>query len=527
MLRKLGQKLLHSPFHPLYVKLVGSPRIREYRRFLAALARNRPPAEWFKRQIDSWDYRPVVSLLMAVRNPRREWFEQAVRSVAGQNYSNWQLCIADDASDIPPEMLHTDARIQFASLQTRQGISGALNRALEMATGDYIGVLDHDDFLSADALFRVVEALQTQRYDVLYSDEDYVDENGEPVRPNFKPGWSPELLSNCMYMGHLVVASKESMLATGGFRSEFDGAQDYDLALRLTDKPVRVAHVPHIIYHWRQHGESIAQNPSAKPWANDSGHRAAADMLRRRGWNAHVIDDGNPTRYHIVRDWKSSDLVSIIGAESLDLRQKTDYGAVEFVNSVSEAKGSYFVFLHADVRPVAPDWLTNLLAIAQRPEVGAVGAKLIAPDGSLRHSGFALGMLGGVGNPGRGLYQSDYWRWLHYTRNVTAVSSVCMAVRKEVFESVGGFDTALSSDYADADFCLRLRELGFEVILEQRATLVHGKERLPGSREQQERFRKKWDKLLASTDRYFSPHLRADREDTSLRIPLPHGRGSE
>lgn len=518
MLKKLGQRLLHSRFHPLYLKLVGAPREREYRRFLAALARNTPPPEWFSRQIDSWNYRPVVSLLMAVRNPKPEWFQRAVRSVLDQNYPDWQLCIADDASDIAPGLLHTDPRIQFVSLPARKGISGALNRALEMATGDYIGVLDHDDFLSNDALFRVVEALQPERYDVLYSDEDYVDEKGEPVRPNFKPGWSPELLSNCMYMGHLVVASKELMLAAGGFRSEFDGAQDYDLALRLTDNPVRVAHVPHILYHWRQHGESIAQNPGAKPWANDSGHRAVADMLRRRGRNAHVIDDENPTRYHIVREWKGSDLVSIIGAESLDLRQKTDYGVVEFVNSVSEAKGSYLVFLHADVRPVASDWLTNLLAVAQRPEVGAVGAKLTAPDGSLRHSGFALGMLGGVGNPGRGLYQSDYWRWLHYTRNVTAVSSVCMAVRKEVFESVGGFDVALGSDYADADFCLRVRELGLEVVLEQRVTLVHKGAGPPGSREQRERFLKKWGELVASTDPYFSPHLRADREDTSLKI---------
>ncbi len=450
------------------MKVAGSPRVREYRRFLAALDRNAPPPEWFSQQIDSWNYRPVVSVLMAVRNPKREWFEQAVRSVVDQNYPNWQLCIADDASDPTPELPLTDPRIHFASLPTQQGISGALNRALEMATGDYIGVLDHDDFLSRDALFRVVEALQQKRYDVLYSDEDYVDENGEPVRPNFKPDWSPELLSNCMYMGHLVVASKELMRTTGGFRSEFDGAQDYDLALRLTDKPVRVAHLPHILYHWRQHSESIAHHPNAKPWANDSGHRAAADMVRRRGWNARVVDDENPTRYHIVREFQGSDLVSIVGTKSVEL----NYGNVEFVSEVSKAKGSYLVFLHPDVKPLTPDWLTNLLAIAQRPEVGAVGAKLISPGGSLQHSGLALGLMGGVGNPGRGLFESDYWRWLHYTRNVTAVSSACMVVRREVFESVNGFDESLTGDYRDADFCMRLREAGYEIILEQQATLV-------------------------------------------------------
>jgi O-antigen biosynthesis protein len=512
MLKKLGQKLLHSPLHPLYVKMAGEPRVREYRRFLAALERNAPAPEWFSKQSESWNYRPLISVLMAVRNPKREWFEQAVRSVVDQNYPNWQLCIADDASDTTPELPLGDPRIQFASLSTRQGISGTLNRALEMATGDYIGVLDHDDFLSRDAIFRVVEALQQERYDVLYSDEDYVDENGEPVRPNFKPDWSPELLSNCMYMGHLVVASKESMRTIGGFRSEFDGAQDYDLVLRLTDNPVRVAHLPQILYHWRQHSESIARHPNAKPWANDSGHRAAADMVRRRGWNARVVADDNPTRYHIVREFQGCDPVSIIGTGSVEL----NYGNVEFVSEVSEAKGSYLVFLHPDVKPLTADWLTSLLAIAQRPEVGAVGAKLISPDGSLQHSGLALGLLGGVGNPGRGLFESDYWRWLHYTRNITAVSSACMAVRREVFESVNGFDDPLTGDYRDADFCMRLQERGFEIILEQQATLVYSGKNAAASTDQQKLFEKKWGKL---TDPYFSKHLRRDREDTSLKIP--------
>ena len=260
--RKLGQKLLHSPLHPLYLKLAGSPQLREYRQFIAALARTAPAPEWFCGQMAAWTYRPRISVLMAVRNPRPEWFRQAVESVLAQIYPDWQLCIVDDASGQPVQA-PDDPRISFAALQARAGISGALNSALEMAAGEYICVLDHDDFLSADALYRVVEALQQQRYEVLYSDEDYVDENGLPVRPNLKPDWSPELLSNCMYVGHLVIASRPLMDKVGGFRSEFDGAQDYDLALRLTDQPSGVAHIPHILYHWRQHPESIAQRPDA------------------------------------------------------------------------------------------------------------------------------------------------------------------------------------------------------------------------------------------------------------------------
>ena len=519
--RKLGQKLLHSPLHPLYLKLTGSPQVREYRRFAAALTRNAPPPEWFSEQMAAWTYRPRISILMAVRNSREEWFRQAVESVMAQIYPDWQLCVVDDASDQPVKP-PDDPRIFFATLESRAGISGALNRALGMASRDYIGVLDHDDFLSTDALYRVVEALQQQRYEVLYSDEDYVDERGDPVRPNLKPDWSPELLSNCMYVGHLVVASRGLMEKVGGFRSEFDGAQDYDLALRMTDKPAAVAHIPHILYHWRQHGESIALRPEAKPWANDSGRRAVEDMVRRRGWDAKVTAAEIPTRYHIVRNLARRELASIIVASESgrSLDQNTDYKDIEIVQDAGKATGFYLVFLHDDVWPQKPDWLTNLLAIAQRPEVGVVGARLVYPSGAIQHSGIVAGMAGGAGYPGRGLYQSDYWRWLDYTRNVTAVSSACLVTRKQVCESVGGLDDAFRSDLAAVDFCLRVRQAGFEVVVEPRACLIHEeRDRVQPSSEEQEVFLKRWHQILSKPDPYYSRYLRLDREDTSLRMP--------
>jgi GT2 family glycosyltransferase len=518
--RRLGQMLLHSPLHPLYLKLAGSPQVREYRRFVAALAQNTPPPKWFSGQMAAWTYRPRVSILMAARNSKPKWFQQAVDSVLAQIYPDWELCIVDDASAqpvTPPD----DPRISFAALPSQAGISGAMNRGLQMAAGDYICVLDHDDFLSVDALFRVVEALQQQRYEVLYSDEDYVDEKGDPVRPNFKPDWSPELLSNCMYIGHLVVASRALIDKVGGFRSEFDGAQDYDLALRLTDQPTAVAHIPHILYHWRQHGESIAQRPDAKPWANDSGRRAVEDMVLRRGWNAKVMEAEIPTRYKIVRNLAKRDRASIIidNASGKSIEQKTDYENFEIVPDARRATGAYLVFLHPDVQPVRPDWLVKLLAAAERPEVGVVGAKLVYPNGAIQHSGIVSGMPGGAGYPGRGLYQSDYWRWLDYTRNVTAVSSACLAVRREVFESVGGFDSALRTDLADMDFCLRVRQAGFEVILEELACLVHEeRDRGHSSKEEQEFFRQKWHAVLGKPDPYYSRYLRLDREDISLRM---------
>jgi GT2 family glycosyltransferase len=519
--RRLGQKLLHSPLHPLYLKLTGSPQVREYRRFVGALARNTAPPEWFSGQMASWNYRPRVSILMAVRNSRPEWFRQAVDSVVAQIYPDWQLCIVDDASQQPLKP-PDDSRISFVALETRAGISGALNRALKMASGDYICVLDHDDFLAADALYRVVEALQQQRSEVLYTDEDYVDERGDPMRPNLKPDWSPELLSNCMYVGHLVVVSRGLMEKIGGFRGEFDGAQDYDLALRLTEQSVSVAHVPHVLYHWRQHGESIAQRPDAKPWAHASGRRAIEDMIRRRGWHAKVVEAEIPTRYHVVRSLPRHETASIVVAGALrnSLEQNTDYKDFEIVDDARKASGTYLVFLHDDVRPQRPDWLANLLAVAERPEVGVVGAKLIYPNGAIQHSGIVTGMHGGAGNPGRGLYQSDYWRWLDYTRNVTAVSSACLVTRKQVFESVGGFAADFHSDLAAVDFCLRVRQSGFEVILEQRACMVHeDRDRVQPSTAEQELFRKKWAAILAKPDPYYHRYLRLDREDTSLRLP--------
>jgi GT2 family glycosyltransferase len=497
--RKLGQKLLRSPLHPLYTKLAREPQVREYRRFRAELDRMKPPAAWFHSQMDSWTYRPVVSLLTPVRNPNLKWLEKVVESVSSQIYPNWELCICDDASDpqwIPPQSFYGDPRIRFALSDTRLGISGALNGALQMATGEYVGGLDHDDFLSNDALFRVVEALQQDKFDLLYSDEEYVDERGDPIRPNFKPDWSPELLSNCMYIGHLVVVSRAMMNTVGGFRGEFDGAQDYDLALRITDGNVRVAHLPHILYHWRQHRHSIASSSAAKPWAHDAGRRAVEDMVRRRGWNAEVAEAKIPTRYHVVRKPGDTANVSIIRAAGKNA-------------AASRSPGTYFVFLASGVKPVSPDWLDRLVAQAQRTEVGAVGAKLIYPDGSIQHSGLAVGILGGGGNPGRGLYQSDYWRWFDYTRNVTAVSSECMAIRKDVLDRIGGFNEDLTPEEADMDLCLRLREAGYEVIFEQQAVLVNHEPRQPS----------KDDHFRQTSDPYYTRYLRTDREDLSLRWP--------
>jgi GT2 family glycosyltransferase len=245
-------------------------------------------------------------------------------------------------------------------------------------------------------------------------------------------------------------------------------------------------------------------------------------MIRRRGWDAKVLEAEIPTRYHLVRNLSQRERASIIIAPASRnaVEQNTGYKNFEIVNDAREASGTYLVFLHSDVQPQTPEWLTTLLAVAQRPEVGVVGAKLVYPNGAIQHSGIVTGMPGGAGNPGRGLYQSDYWRWLDYTRNVTAVSSACLVTRKQVFESVGGFDAAFQSDLAAVDYCLRARQAGFEVILEQRASMVHeDRDGTQPATAEQELFRTKWAAILAQADPYYHRYLRLDREDTSLRLP--------
>jgi GT2 family glycosyltransferase len=245
-------------------------------------------------------------------------------------------------------------------------------------------------------------------------------------------------------------------------------------------------------------------------------------MIRRRGWDAKVMEAEIPTRYHVVRNLRHPERASIIagGASRTSFEQTTDYKNFEIIDDSRHASGTYLVFLHDDVQPLKPDWLANLLAMAQRPDVGVVGAKLLYPNGAIQHSGIVTGMQGGAGYPGRGLYQSDYWRWLDYTRNVTAVSGACLVTRKQVFESVGGFDPAFHSDLAAVDYCLRVRQAGLEVILEQRASMLHADlHRLQPSAAEQALFQSKWAAILAKPDPYYHRHLRLDREDTSLRLP--------
>lgn len=552
---RVGQRLLHSPFHPLYLKLVR-PRaaVDQYRRWLQQ--ETTPTGGEFRR-------RPLISIIMPVHNPRPEWLAAAVESIAVQSYGCWELCVCDDASSGDwveayfSKRAATEPRIRFVRSPKNLGISGASNRAGELARGDYVGFLDQDDILCPYALHSVVESLQQGDVDLIYSDEDRFDETGR-LEPIFKPGWSPDLLLCCMYLGHFLVAKKTELDRIGWFRGDFDGSQDYDLALRLTDGAAHVHHIPRVLYHWRKHPASTAASSNAKPHTHQAGREALRQAVARRGYEAAVEDGPQPNSYRLrwrvrgepkasivicsrklklldrclrsierTTSYRNREVVVVWHSASEDIRRGTctvaytegfNFAAMNNMG-VERTTGDVLVFLNDDVEPLHPGWLDEIIAHAQRPEVGVVGARLLYPSGSIQHAGLVLGIMQGVGHVHRDTFGSAWWNWLPFTRNVAAVTGACLAIRKTLFQQLGGFDAAFPVNFNDADLCLRARQAGYEVVFEPAALLRHHEcqSRMPGvCWEERERWKQRWGEWLRRGDPYYSPHLTKIREDASL-----------
>jgi GT2 family glycosyltransferase len=561
---KAGRALLRSPFHSLYLKLNPPGRDAAYARWVECEQTAPPSGELSER--------PRFSILLPVHNPPCAWLEQAVQSVQQQSYPDWELCICDDASEswvaeYFQQRAQNEPKIRFLRADEHLGISGALNRARSLASGGYFVCLDQDDLLSPYALHHIAESLQQGSADLLYTDEDLIDKDGARIHPIFKPDWSPDLLLSCMYIGHLLVVSRPAMEAAGGFRSDFDGAQDYDLALRVTDRPAVVRHIPRVLYHWRSHAGSTAARADAKPYTHAAGRRALEAALQRRKWKATVEDGPQPNLYNLAWQPQSEPLVSIvICSRSAPLLERclsaidrgTDYprrqvlvvqhitgcdeamesllsrsavkrvryqGAFDFSRmnnlGVEAATGEILVFLNDDVEPLASSWLTRLAAQAQRPDVGVAGARLLYPSGTLQHAGIAIGIGDGCGHPGRNAYETPYWHWTNLSRDVAAVTGACLAIRADLFRQLGGFDAFFPVNYNDTDLCLRIRQAGYRVVFDAGAALCHREcQTRKGvvTFDERERWYSRWSKELDQEDPFYSPHLTRIREDVSLRF---------
>jgi GT2 family glycosyltransferase len=507
-------------------------------------------------------YRPKISILMPVYNTRPEWLVEAVESVRAQSYPNWELCIVDDASPDPAvrkvlRRYRLQRRIHTARLAENSGIAAASNRALSMATGEFIGFLDHDDELKPNALYEVVKLLNTQRLDFIYTDEDKKEPDGRLVDPFFKPDWSPELFRTANYVTHFAVYRASVVERVGRLRKGYDGSQDHDLALRVTEVTDRIAHIPLPLYTWRKVPGSAAGSPDAKPWAYQAGALALRDSLRRRGLTGDVgpglWKGSHRIRYHIrgeptvgivipTRDrvdllrqcigsiealstYSHHEIIVVDNAsadpETLDFLSTVKGRVIGYPGSFNfahmmntaarEARTDMLLFLNNDTEVITPQWIEAMLEYAQQPHVGAVGARLLYPQGHPQHEGIIMGLgHGTAGNVDHG----GYFSMSHSVLNATAVTAACMMTRTALFTELGGFEERLTVAFNDVDFCLRVRHAGYEVVYTPYAELYHYESASRGSLHppaDEAFFCGRWGAPGTIVDPYYNPNLDLSR----------------
>ncbi|MCP5196803.1 MAG: glycosyltransferase family 2 protein [Gammaproteobacteria bacterium] len=532
-----------------------------------------------------WSNPLLISVVMPVYNVDLRWLDLAVESVRRQTYPYWQLCIAEDASTRSEIRNYlsalTDPRISAVFLEVNQGIAAASNAALALAKGAYVAFLDNDDELTPDALLEVAQAIRRYQPDLIYSDEEYVKQNGRRYAAHFKPNYSPDLLLSINYICHLTVYRRELLSRIGGFRKGYDGAQDHDLLLRFLDRTDRVIHIPQVLYRWRRIPGSTAERFDSKHYAWEVGRNAIADALRRHGVAGTVSLGKSPGLYQVRREIIGCPKISIIMPfrDRPDLLRtcldsilvKTTYPNFEVVGvsnssqenetyalmeyyknqdarvhfirydrafnfsainnyAVSFADGQHIVLLNNDVEIITPGWLEALLEHSQRLEVGVVGAKLYYSNNTVQHAGVIIGIGGVAGHSHKCFLREDpgYYHRLEAIQNISAVTAACLMVKKSLYEKMSGFDEKLAVAFNDIDFCLRLREQGYLNIFTPYCELYHYESRSRGYETTLEKkwrfnqesryFRYRHAVILSEGDPYYNPNLPINSENFGLRL---------
>lgn len=541
-------------------------------------------------RISQFKSRPLISVLMPVYDPPLQMLESAILSVQGQMYPNWELCIADDASlnaavrELLQRYAANDARIKVAFRQENGHISAASNTALALASGEYVALLDNDDLLHELALFWVADAIVDHPdAGLIYSDEDKVDVAGNRFGPYFKPEWNPDLFRSHNMVCHLGVYRTDLVRGQGGFREGFEGAQDYDLALRCSEQLAahQIVHIPRVLYHWRSHPGSTAQAGSEKGYALLAGQRALDEHFSRTGIaaKAELLDFGMyrahyalpsaaplvsliiPTRngLHLVKqcidsifaktsyenyeiiiiDNNSDDpaalnyFSSFAGDASIRvLRDESPFNFSALNNAaVLQARGEFIGLLNNDIEVISPQWLEEMIGLAIQPGVGAVGARLWYPNNTLQHGGVITGLGGVAGHSHKHLARGEpgYFYHAQLIKTLSVVTAACLVIKKSIFLEVGGFnETELKIAFNDVDFCLRVRQAGYRNIWTPYAELYHHESASRGyedTPEKQLRFAQEVGYLKARwgesliKDPAYSPNLTLDREDFSYAWP--------
>jgi GT2 family glycosyltransferase len=493
-----------------------------------------------------------ISIITPLYNTPKRFLKEMIASVRSQTYSNWELCLADrsdmkhgNVMRICRSHARKDKRIKYIKLDKNLGISGNSNKAIEMSSGDYLGLLDHDDVLHPSALYEVMNAICNECADFIYTDEAIFTTNDNSITlRHHKPDYAIDTLRSCNYICHFSVFSRNIMEQAGTFRSEFDGSHDHDLVLRYTDIASKIVHIPKLMYFWRIHENYTASEPSNKLYAITAGKNAVRDHLAMHGISARVESAIESSGfYRVIYDITGQPLVSIIipNKDNIALlrnclssiMEKTTYDNYEIIivenNSTEEAtfayykelkqytnihvvfwegtgfnyselnnfalqyvKGTQLVFLNNDVEIITPDWIQEMLMYSQRDDVGAVGIKLYYPNDTIQHAGIILGLFGIAGHIYRGFprYEAGFLGKLKIAQNTSAVTGACMMVRKSVFEKVGLFSPEFPSSFNDIDLCMKIRNTGYLIILTPYAEAYHHESKTRGLFDTPEKQRK-------------------------------------
>ena len=525
------------------------------------------------------------SIVVPLYNTPVKFLREMIKSVQNQTYANWQLCLADGSDNehnYVGEYVRNvaDDRICYKKLEKNMGIADNTNACIEMASGDFIALFDHDDLLHPSTLFEMARVVEDGA-DFIYTDEvTFVGRTSNITIYNFKPDYSPDTLRSYNYICHFTAFSKELLNTVGGFNREYDGSQDYDLILRLTEKAKNIVHIPKALYFWRSHKASVASDVSAKPYVVESAKRALASHIERLGLSGRVEDATVPTTYKIQYDIIGEPLVSIIipnKDHTDDLKkcltsvyQKSTYKNFEVVvveNNSTEPEtfeyykaaqskydnlrvitwergfnysainnfaakqvdGEYILLLNNDIEVITPDWIEQMLMFAQRKDVGAVGAKLYYDDDTIQHAGVIVGLGGVAGHSHKGFARDNpgYMARASIAQNLSACTAACLLIRKDVYDQVEGLDEEYAVAFNDIDLCMKIRASGYSIVFTPFAEFYHYESKSRGDEDTPEkrarfnsevfRFQERWKKQLKSGDPYYNPNLSLDTEDFALK----------
>ena len=550
--------------------------------------KHKPSAEELERQRKKkWKNPPLISVAVPAYRTPPGFLEQMILSVKEQTYPHWELCIVnasrgeDGMEQVLGRYAGGDERIRVKNLEENLGIAGNTNEALEMARGEFVGLLDHDDLLAPQALFRIAEALTADpQADAVYTDEDKVTTDlSEHFQPHFKPDFNLDLLRSNNYITHFFVVRTRLAREAGGFCREFDGAQDYDFIFRCTEEAKKVLHVPEVLYHWRTHKASTADNPASKMYAFEAGKRAIEAHLARCGQEGTVSLRKDLGFYRVEYPVQGEPLVSILipnrdqketlekclnsiwekstynnyeilivennssspeifnyyreiekrpGVRILTWKEGFNYSAINNFGEKSAA-GDYLLFLNNDVEVINPRWIEELLGNCQRKEVGIVGAKLYYPDDTIQHAGTVIGIGGIAGHAFLNMPRSrtGYLHKASLQMDLSAVTAACMMMKRQVFKQLGGFEERLSVAFNDVDLCLRTVQAGYLVVYNPEVELYHYESKSRGAEDSEEKVRRfqeeiefmrcRWMDLLKKGDPYYNRNLTLSKWNYSLR----------